>query len=307
MNRSDAKPAASVILPVYNAERYIDTAIRSVLKQEFSDFELLLLNDGSNDGSAARLEHFAAKDSRCKIHSWSNRGLIATLNTGVALAKAPLLIRMDADDICRPERFSKQIAYMAEYPDCVALGTRIMLIDAQGWPISVFPAKETHNEIDAAHLVAQGGSMIAHPTVIIRKAALQQVGGYRADFVHAEDIDLFLRLAEVGRLHNLSDVLLDYRQHVDSIGYRHAKQQWQSAHQAVLAAYARRKLLNPPIPTSMTTYNQPTHADVHRKWAWWALKAGNRKTALKHACKATLLAPFCKETLTLCACVLRGY
>jgi glycosyltransferase involved in cell wall biosynthesis len=307
MSAKKSIPAASVILPVFNAVRFIDLAISSVLQQDFDDFELLLLDDGSNDGSAERLHHFASKDSRCKVHSWPNRGLIATLNAGVAIAKAPLLIRMDADDICRPNRFSKQIAYLEANPDCVAIGARVMLIDADNWQISEFGAEVlNHEEIDDAHMAGKGGS-IAHPTAIIRKMALVQIGGYSANFIHAEDIDLFLRLAEVGRLHNLPDVLLDYRQHIDSIGYRHAKKQWGSARLAVLAACKRRGLPPPTTFGDAPQFHQPTRADVHRKWAWWALRAGNRNTAIKHALRAIILDPINKESLKLSACVIRGH
>lgn len=308
MSHTQLKPAASVILPVYNAGKYLDAAIESVLQQEFKDFELLLLNDGSTDGSLARLEYFAARDQRCKVHSWPNRGLIASLNAGVQMATADLLIRMDADDVCRPGRFARQIVYMAENPECVALGSRVMLIDAEGWPIAEFAAEELdHEKIDAAHLAGKGGS-IAHPTAIIRKEAILRVGGYRAEYPHAEDIDLFLRLAEVGRLANLPDVLLDYRQHPSSIGYRHARTQQESARRAVSDAYLRRGLREPVASARVESSSQaPSLADIHRKWGWWALRAGNLKTARKHAWKALTLAPFGKENLKLCACTLRGH
>lgn len=308
MNRAQERPAASVILPVFNAGRYLDAAIESVLQQDFEDFELLLLNDGSTDESASRLEYFAARDSRCKLHTWPNRGLIETLNAGVQLAMADILIRMDADDICRPNRFATQIAYMTEHPECVALGSRVMLIDAEGLSISEFAADELgHNEIDAAHLAGRGGS-IAHPTAVIRKDALLRVGGYRADYPHAEDIDLFLRLAEVGKLSNLPEVLLDYRQHPGSIGYRYAQIQQESARRAVIDAYARRGLRQPTlVDLPDRSRPAPSLADIHCKWGWWALRAGNRKTARKHAWKALSLGPFNKENVKLCACALRGY
>jgi glycosyltransferase involved in cell wall biosynthesis len=309
MINNQRRPTASVILPVFNADKYVDEAIESILAQDFDDYELLLLNDGSTDKSASRLEYFAALDKRCKLYSWPNRGLIQTLNAGVELSAGELLIRMDADDICRPDRFAKQIAYMANHPECVALGSRVMLIDAEGWPIGEFDLNVLeHDEIDAAHLMGVGGSRICHPSVIMKKSALNKIGGYLDGYPHAEDIDLFLRLAEVGRVGNLGEVLLDYRQHPGSIGYRHTRIQLESAHRAVTAAYARRGLSMPPESVQKNHLGAaPSLADTHRKWGWWALRAGNSKTARKHALKAVSLAPLDKETLKLCACVLRGY
>jgi hypothetical protein len=226
----------------------------------------------------------------------------------VQLAAADLLIRMDADDICRPGRFAKQIAHMRAHPECVALGSRVMLIDAEGWPIAEFPPEQLdHCKIDAAHLAGTGG-VIPHPSAVIRKAAILQVGGYRADYAHAEDIDLFLRLAEVGQLANLSDVLLDYRQHADSIGYRYSAIQQTSARRAVSAACNRRDLGQPDwLVRKVRKENTPSISAVHRKWGWWALRAGNRRTAGKHALKALSFAPIDGENIRLCACVLRGH
>jgi glycosyltransferase involved in cell wall biosynthesis len=300
-------PAASVLLPVFNAGRYLAPAIESVLNQRFRDFELLLLNDGSTDGSAEVLEAFAARDERCRLHGWPNRGLIATLNAGIQLASAEILIRMDADDVCRPDRFSRQMAYMDGHPECVALGSRVMLIDAEGWPISEFFGQElTHDAIDAAHLAGRGGS-ICHPTAMIRRSAMLQIGGYRPDYPHSEDYDLFLRLAEVGALANLPDVLLEYRQHADSVGYRYSRIQWESARRAIADACARRHLPPSGFGPAELAEQKPSPADIHRKWGWWALKAGNRKTARKHAWKAWSHGPLDGQNLKLCACVLRGH
>jgi glycosyltransferase involved in cell wall biosynthesis len=306
-SNSDCRPAASVLLPVYNAEKYLAAAVKSVLAQDYRNFEVLLLNDGSTDGSAAILERFAALDSRCKVHAWPNRGLIATLNAGIQLAAGDVLIRMDADDICRPNRFSRQMTFMQEHPECVAVGSRVMLIDAEGWPITEFFGDELdHNAIDAAHLRGKGGSIV-HPSAAISRRAMLQIGGYRPNYPHSEDFDLFLRLAEVGKLANLPEVLLDYRQHADSIGYRYSRVQWESARRAVSDACERRRLRQrtwgpDPVPERAV----PSRADMHRKWGWWALGGGNRRTARKHAFKALSISPFDAQTLKLCACVLRG-
>ena len=300
-------PTASVILPVYNAGKYLDQAIKSVLEQSYTDFELLLLNDGSTDGSLARLEYYAKLDSRCKLFSFPNQGIIATLNEGVRLARADLLLRMDADDLCRPERFNLQINYMQSHPKCVALGTRVMLIDPEGLPIQEFGEEIHHFDIDAAHLTGIGGSRICHPSVIMRKVAVESVGGYRSSFVHAEDIDIFLRLGEVGFLANLPETLLEYRQHIMSIGYQHAQIQLTSIYNAVVEARFRRgidKLAE--VRDKASQLKTASIADVHRKWAWWALAGGNIATARKHMLKSLRLNPIAIDNLKLIGCVLRG-
>lgn len=309
MNIKQDIPKASVLLPVYNAGKYLDVAIESILGQSFTDFELLLLNDGSTDNSLDRLEYYSALDSRCRVHSWPNCGIIETLNQGINLSRGDILFRMDADDVSYPYRFEKQINYLEVNPECVALGSRVMLIDPEGCQICPLDTKVSHDEIDTAHLVAQTGALITHPSVAMRKSAVVQIGGYRKEFLHAEDIDLFLRLAEIGLIANLPNVLLDYRQHMGSIGYVHRKTQLNSSRSAVDEAIKRRKL--PESSLRGCDVAAPTHlvnlAEIHRKWAWWALSGGNLNTARKHALKALRKSPFNMGNFKLLACVLRGY
>ena len=298
-------PEISVLMPVYNAEKYLSQAIESVLQQTLSNFEFVIINDGSTDTSLKILQHYAAQDSRIRLISRENKGLVATLNEGINLINTPLIARMDADDLCRPARFEKQMAYMAEHPECVALGTRVMLIDSEGCPIVEFADKIEHESIDAAHLAEQGGSIV-HPSVVIRKNALASAGGYRPEFIHAEDLDLFLRLAEIGRLANLPDVLLDYRQHTNSIGYSHRQLQLESARHAVADAYNRRGLKYENNNETIAPSNQ-TVSEIYSKWAWWALKGGNIRTARKYALRVLLRSPFGINTYKLLACALRGH
>ena len=301
-------PQATVLLPIYNAEKYLEQAITSVLNQSFSDFELLLLNDGSKDKSADIIDYFVNADKRCRSFHWPNRGLITTLNVGLAEARGDIIFRMDADDACRRDRFLKQIQFLNQHQDYVAVGCKVMLIDPDGLPICAWPGDTDHEKIDAAHLAGKGGA-IAHPSVAIRKEALITIGGYRAEFPHAEDIDLFLRLAEVGKLANLADFLLEYRQHLGSIGYRYTQEQHQSSMHAVAEAKLRRGLTqNIPLPiVEFPTPEKANLSDIHRKWGWWALAGGNIPTARKHALKALKKKPFDTENLKLLACTLRGY
>jgi len=295
---------ASAIVPVYNPGRYLKTAIDSILRQTVSAFEVLLLNDGSTDGSLEILQGYAECDPRCRIYSWPNQGLIKTLNAGAALARGDILIRMDADDICRSDRVEKQLKYLEAHPDCVAVGSRALLIDDEGLPIREMIDQCAHDAIDAEYLNGRMG--IVHPSSAIRREAFEKIGGYREEYQHAEDADLFLRLAEIGKLANLPEVLLEYRQHLASIGYSQRSAQRNAAKRAIEDACARRNLPAPPL-LPLDQVDAPTVSDVHRKWAWWALGAGNLHTARKHALNALKRQPASFENWRLCAFVLRGY
>jgi len=297
---------ASVLMPVYNAERYLEQAIESILNQSFRNFELLILNDGSTDGSEAIIDAYVAKDDRCKKLSWPNQGIIATLNKGLKEAIGEIIFRMDADDVCRPDRFEKQWNYLKKNPDCVAVGSKVLLIDSEGLPICEFIELEQHDKIDSENLKGHG-SVITHPTVAMRKSSLMAIGGYRHEYPHAEDLDLFLRLAEEGKLANLPEVLLEYRQHASSIGYSKRAEQLASAKAAVLDAKQRRGLDVVDSTLTSNLFETPALPDVYRKWAWWALSGGNVKTARKYAVKALLHSPFNLNNARLLACVIRGY
>ncbi len=302
----DAKrPKATVILPVYNGEKYLRQAIDSVLAQSFSDFELLLLDDGSRDGSLAILDGYAKQDARCVVHSWPNRGVVLSRNEGIRLARAETLFFLDQDDICRPHRFERQLAFFESHPDCVAVGTWVMLIDPEGLHIRQLSTAVTHEEIDEAHLALQGGAIV-HSSVAMRKETLVRIGGFREGFLHAEDFDTFLRLAEFGRLGNVPEILLEYRVHSQSAGHSYPQVQRDSAIRALLEARKRRKL--PAVDTKALEKTEGMDGYLlHSKWAWWALNCGNLKTARKHALKAFWANPFDIGNLRLLACTLRGH
>jgi glycosyltransferase involved in cell wall biosynthesis len=197
-------------MPVYNASRFIMQAVESVLSQSFKDFEFIIIEDGSTDNSLLLLAEFAAKDSRIILRSRRNTGYTVALNEGLALAQGRYIARMDNDDICREARFERQWTYLERNPQCVAVGCFIERMDMDGWPISVLRRPTEHDAIDRLHFEGAGGAII-HPAAMLRADALRQVGGYRPQWEPADDTDLFLRLAEVGRLANLPEVLLNYR------------------------------------------------------------------------------------------------
>lgn len=299
-------PAVSVVLPVYNGGRYLHQAIDSVLRQTFEDFELILINDGSTDESGIIIRDFASSDARVILIERENRGLIESLNEGLNASRGELVARMDADDVCRPNRFAMQVAYMQAHPECIALGSRIQLIDPEGLPIKEMGSALHHEVIDADYM--QGRCSFFHPTVMFRRAGAIKIGGYQKEFKHAEDVDFFLRLAEQGCLANLPDVLLEYRQHMQSVGYAHASSQTASTQAAVTAARLRRGTeIHAKAATFKGVVHEQSPGDVYRKWAWWSLAGRNLSTAKKHLINAFRVEPFAKKNWRLFLCVLRGH
>ena len=297
-------PTVSVLMPVYNTERYLAPAVESVLDQDFADFEFLIVDDGSTDGSLAILRKFEATDPRIRLVSRPNTGYLVALNQMIDLARGEFLARMDSDDLCLPERFGRQVDFLRAHPEVVAVGSRIRLIDPDGCPLMDMCTTGDHDRIDLAHLRVEGG-FINHPAAMIRANAMREVGGYRADFYPGEDVDLWLRLAEIGRLTNLPEVLLEYRQHLASIGY--ARQRIQHAKWAEAATDAcRRRGLTPPPPVAQAQ-PAPSAADHLRTWGWWALASGHVGTARRHAIGALRRAPVSRENWRLALCALRGH
>lgn len=298
-------PKVSVLMPVYNAERYLAEAVESILEQTFEDFEFIIINDGSTDNSLSILQEYAAKDERIRLISRENRGLVATLNEMIDLAQGELLARMDADDIALPERLERQVAYLGTHSDCVVVGVRVTLIDPDGETLRPWGKHTTHEEIDAEHMAQRGGA-ITHPAAVIRAHAMRQIGGYSKELYPAEDLDLFLRLAEIGQVANIDEILLHYRQLPTGIGYSKREQQVAAGREAVRLAHRRRGLPIVNAPTGKGVRLEPMVHNL-RKWAWWALGAGNVATARKHAWRAWLRTPLSSRSWRVLVCALRGH
>lgn len=233
-------PGISVAMSVYNGERFLAAAIESVLAQTFADFEFLILDDGSRDASRAIAAHYAARDPRIRLIARENRGLIASLNHLLGLARAPLVARMDADDVCLPERFARQAAFLAARPDVGVLGTWTEDIDEND---ATYPLDTPDHPIDHGQFVAAvdaGAPLLCHPAVMYRRDLVLAQGGYHPAFRHCEDLDLWLRLASVTQIANLPERLLRYRHYSQQVSSRHATEQQVNA-AICRIAYAERK------------------------------------------------------------------
>jgi glycosyltransferase involved in cell wall biosynthesis len=205
----DTKPRLSVILPVYNGQDYLAQAIDSVLSQSFRDLELIIIDDGSTDGSGAIIE--SADDPRIWSFRQSNRGLAATLNRAIALARGEYIARQDQDDISLPSRLAKQIGFLDANPDVGMLGT-----SAEIWVGNVRSDRHLRHPADNAALKfgLLFDNHFVHSSVMIRRDVLEAVGGYSEDPARQppEDYELWSRVMKRYRLANLPDVLLAYRE-----------------------------------------------------------------------------------------------
>jgi hypothetical protein len=237
MNPTDT-PVISVLMSVFNAERYLAEAIQSILGQTEGRFEFLIVNDGSRDASASILDRYAAQDSRIRVIHQENRGLIASLNLLLEEARAPLVARMDSDDVSRPERFAVQLAEMTANPGIAVLGTNTDELDADG---AFFPCSDFHPEHpgEIRERLMQASAM-CHPSVMMRRDVIRALGGYRAAFRHCEDYDLWLRVSEHHDMRNLPARLFLYRRSPDQVSERHILVQAIGAACARFAAQERR-------------------------------------------------------------------
>ncbi|MFT4027929.1 MAG: glycosyltransferase [Novosphingobium sp.] len=234
-----ATPTLSVAMSVYNGARFLDQAIESVRAQTFTDFELLILDDGSRDATPQILNRHAAADSRIVPIIRENRGLIASLNELFAVARAPLVARMDADDICWPERFARQIAFLEANPDYGVVGSAAADIDESGAAIPALDNCQPPLTHESVMAMIERCSPVCHPAVMVRRDIVLAVGGYHPAFRHCEDYDLWLRLANRTRIGNLPDTLLSYRRYPGQVSNLHSMEQHLGAAVALLAFQER--------------------------------------------------------------------
>ncbi len=296
-------PAISVLLPVYNGGAFFEKAVESILAQSFADFELLIGDDGSTDGSGDVARRLAGRDARIRLISRENRGLVATLNELADAAAGSLLARMDADDIALPTRFQTQVDFMQAHAECVCVGGGQILIDEADRKIAPVIAPPDDRRIQ--EIALQGSGSICHPTAMIRAEVLRAVGGYRRDFYPAEDLDLWLRLGEAGKLANVPEPVLLYRVHSNSISGQSAQgRQRDAVRRACEAAWARRGLAG--IVLSDTSAWRPSdNVDSLLRYTvkcgWMAFGSGFRATASAYGRKAIRLAPTSVEAWKLWA------
>jgi glycosyltransferase involved in cell wall biosynthesis len=220
-------PILSIILPAYNAATYIAETIESVLHQDYTNFELLIIDDGSTDTTAQVVHPFTSDQRVIYIKDEHNIGLIQTLNKGISLAKGKYIGRIDADDIWHnPNKISMQMEYFDTHPDTVLIGTSAIAIDQSGKTLFTMKYPSEEQIIRKQFL---SGNPFIHPSVICLKEAMVNAGGFLTEDTYAEDYGLWLRIAALGHIHNISEPLMKYRIHGNGVSQSNAiKQTMQS-------------------------------------------------------------------------------
>ncbi len=273
------QPAVSVIMSVYNAEKYVGDAIESILNQSFTDFEFLLLDDGSTDNSLQIIS--AYKDNRIKVFSQENKGMHISRNTLIKKAQGTFIALLDADDIALPDRLQKQIAYMQQHPDCVAVGMYAEKFGKDTGTIYGFDSKYVNAYAD--DILYNHKVFIVDPSYLIRKSALQKLDGPYKINTYALDSNLWRRLSYLGKIDNIPQVGIKYRVHESSFSYDKKELLKLSVFLSVVSVYEQYK--NNQTDAQITEYDinqQQSLSDIRKRYSIWHSVWGGYVYYCKH-------------------------
>jgi glycosyltransferase involved in cell wall biosynthesis len=237
-------PAVSVLMPVRNCAAYLPLALESLAAQSFEDFEIIVVDNGSSDETSEILRAWGRREPRLRAFRLRRPGLARSLNFAASKARAPLLARLDGDDIALPERLATQVAAMRARPSLGLLGSAAEMIDSRGRRIGAIDRPAGDAELRAFQ---RSGCGFIHSSVMMRRDAFTAAGGYRKGLNVAEDYDLWLRMAERGEIANLPDRLVRYRIHTDSATARKPVRQAVAVACVTAASEARRRGLPEPF------------------------------------------------------------
>ena len=201
----------------FNASRFISEAIESVLQQTFTDFEFVIINDGSTDETLNIIQQYARTNPRIVVIKKDNTGLVDSLNVGIQAARGQWIARLDADDIALPGRLAGQFAFLQEHPSVMLLGTGCILCDQSGRQVRQYRYPPVHRAL-VRHMEI-GGPMFPHSSAMFLKESIIQLGGYNHRLSLSEDKDLWLRISEMGRIACLREPLIGLRKHAEQISY----------------------------------------------------------------------------------------
>jgi len=276
-------PAISVLMSVYNGQQFVAEAIESILAQTFGDFEFLIIDDGSKDESTAIVRRYELKDKRIKFVSRANKGLTKTLNEMFAMSRGEFIARMDCDDVALPERFALQVQALRDDPSLACVGGNFQLIDGDGRLLTTLRPPPDDATIQKQALAGHGA--ICHPAAMIRREALLRINGYDEEFKIAQDLDLWLRLGEVGKLANVPSTVLKFRLHEGSVSETKRVEQRRFARMACERAWQRRGIAG--TFEAEEPWRPGSDADSKMEYAlrygWWAFNSGQRRTAVHYA------------------------
>ncbi len=304
MTEATAEPRVTIALPVYNAAAYLDHALESILGQTYQSFQVICIDDGSSDGSLEILHKWRQRDSRITLRSRENRGIVATLNESLEQGTGTYFARMDADDFALPDRLSVQVEFMDTHPGIILSGGNAMMVDPSGRHLKTVDPPLTHDAIWSL-LIKGHATTLVHPTIIAKTSACRQIGGYREAYRYIEDLDLFLRMGKLGKLGNVPDTLLFYRQHLTSSNRIHGERQRELKRQLLLEIGNGGQADTSIPPIASTEANRSSVGEVYREWSCLAFQGGNPSTGYRYAVKYLFSLPWTVSRLRDFAQVLR--
>lgn len=238
-------PKVSVIMSVYNGEKYLREAIDSILNQTFTDFEFIIINDGSTDGTREILESYS--DPRVRLFHQENIGLTRSLNRALKLARGEYIARQDADDISLAKRLETQLKYFDADPSLTLCASRFRVIDENGNFIGcIHPT--VSDKLLQWHLLSWHllfGNQIGHASVMVKKEALLKLDGYALSVKRAQDYELWSRMSFTCKMIVIPDVLFYWRYHHPCISQTHPEEQWQTVFATIHNAHQR--LMGSPV------------------------------------------------------------
>jgi len=213
--KEECAPLITVLMSVYNGERWLPECIQSVLEQTFTNLEFIIINDGSDDSSLQIISHFAKKDSRICFYDRRNYGLTNSLNYGIAKAQGEWIARIDADDIWSSNKLQKQIECIQMNTSFVLVGSGLFLIDENSNQCGVYIYPKQHSRL--TRRLSRNSAFFAHSSALFKLSTMKKLGGYRAQFKRSQDQDLWLRLTEIGKITCIKQPLVQIRKHIDQI------------------------------------------------------------------------------------------
>jgi glycosyltransferase involved in cell wall biosynthesis len=237
-------PAVSVLIPVRNNAAYLPLALESLAAQSFADFETVVVDNGSSDGTREILRDWTRREPRLRAFRLRRPGLARSLNFAASKARAPLLARLDGDDVAMPDRLAVQVAALRAQPGLGLLGSAADLIDSRGRRIGELSRPLGDPDLRA---FLRSGCGFVHSTVMMRRDIFLAAGGYREGLNVAEDYDLWLRMAEHTGIANLPERLVSYRIHDESVTARGPVRQALAVACVAAAGEARRRGMPEPF------------------------------------------------------------
>lgn len=209
-------PAISIVISIYNDARFIEESINSLLQQTERNFEIVAVNDGSTDSSAEILQQLCRKDNRIRVLTQENQGLTRALINGCNASRGEFIARQDGDDWSHPQRLLKQLEILRDNPEVAFVGCWAEGVTKEGTPLERVERPQDADQATRALRFERQGPP-AHGTIMFRRSVYEAVGGYRPEFYFSQDSDLWLRMAEVGRIYYVPEVLYYYRRDAESL------------------------------------------------------------------------------------------